>query len=76
MPHLSMRRPISSDGAVGTGRLHDLEQTALRHKVPVEDVLLIAVNLYGITSAQDRHRARVNPASCAAPTLPGRPSFR
>ncbi|WP_406329948.1 hypothetical protein [[Kitasatospora] papulosa] len=60
MPHLSMRRPISSDGAVGTGRLHDLEQTALRHKVPVEDVLLIAVNLYGITSAQDRHRARVN----------------
>ncbi|MEH0399309.1 hypothetical protein QA789_27360 [Streptomyces sp. B21-088] len=55
-----MRRPISSDDAVGTDRLHDLEQTALRHKVPVEDVLLIAVNLYGIASDQDRHRARVN----------------
>ncbi|WP_253918292.1 hypothetical protein [Streptomyces sp. PAM3C] len=60
MPHLSMRRSITSDGAVGTDRLHDLEQVALRHGVPVEDVLLIAVNLYGITSDHDRHRARVN----------------
>ncbi|WP_329430182.1 hypothetical protein [Streptomyces anthocyanicus] len=60
MPHLSMRRPIPPDGAVGTDRLCDLEQAALRHKVPVEDVLLIAVNLFGITSDHDRHRARVN----------------
>ncbi|CAL9635740.1 hypothetical protein [Streptomyces sp. enrichment culture] len=60
MPHLSMRRSITSDGAVGTDRLHDLQQVALRHGVPVEDVLLIAVNLYGITSDHDRHRARVN----------------
>ncbi|MFJ4973028.1 hypothetical protein [Streptomyces sp. NPDC088755] len=60
MPHLSTRRSIPSDGTVGTGRLRDLEQAALRHGVPVEDVLLIAVNLYGITSDHDRHRARVN----------------
>ncbi|MDX3370991.1 hypothetical protein PV387_34165 [Streptomyces sp. ME02-6987-2C] len=60
MPHLSMRRPIPPDGAVGTDRLCDLEQAALRHEVPVEDVLLIAVNLFGITSDHDRHRARVN----------------
>ncbi|WP_416531378.1 hypothetical protein [Streptomyces coelicoflavus] len=60
MPHLPMRRSIPSDGTVGTDRLRDLEQAALRHGVPVEDVLLIAVNLYGITSDHDRHRARVN----------------
>ncbi|MDT0615210.1 hypothetical protein [Streptomyces lancefieldiae] len=60
MPHLSMRRSIPSDGTVGTDRLRDLEQAALRHRVPIEDVLLIAINLYGITSDHDRHRARVN----------------
>ncbi|MEU2466703.1 hypothetical protein ABZ580_21105 [Streptomyces sp. NPDC012486] len=60
MPHLSTRHPIPSDGTVGTDRLHDLEQAALRHGVPVEDVLLIAVNLYGITSDHARNRARVN----------------
>jgi hypothetical protein len=37
MPHLSMRRSISSDGAVGTDRLRHLEQAALRHGVPVEE---------------------------------------
>ncbi|MFB7298132.1 hypothetical protein ACH4LQ_31115 [Streptomyces globisporus] len=60
MPHLSMRRSIPSANAVGAARLHDLEQTALRHGVPVEDVLLIAVNLHGITSVHERNRARVN----------------
>ncbi|WP_328908635.1 hypothetical protein OG230_03450 [Streptomyces sp. NBC_00234] len=60
MSHLSIRRRISPVGAVGTDRLHDLEQAALRHGVPVEDVILIAVNLFGITSDQDRHRARVS----------------
>ncbi|MBQ1100990.1 hypothetical protein KBY55_34285 [Streptomyces sp. b94] len=70
MPHLSMRRSISSDGAVGTDRLLHLEQAALRHGVPVEDVLLIALNLYGITSDQDRHRARVNLRLVRRPDAP------
>ncbi|MEU4007185.1 hypothetical protein AB0H30_01645 [Streptomyces pseudogriseolus] len=43
---------------------------ALRHGVPVEDVLLIAVNLYGITSDQDRHRARVNLRLVRRPDAP------
>ncbi|WP_266637030.1 hypothetical protein OG585_48065 (plasmid) [Streptomyces sp. NBC_01340] len=65
-----MRRSISSDGAVGTERLHDLERAAVRHGVPVEDVVLIAVNLYGITSDQDRHRARVNLRLARRPDVP------
>ncbi|MFG2430368.1 hypothetical protein [Streptomyces sp. NPDC048590] len=60
MPQLSMRRSIPSANAVGAHRLHDLGQIALRHGVPIEDVLLIAVNLHGITSDHDRNRARVN----------------
>ncbi|MEE6260174.1 hypothetical protein [Plantactinospora sonchi] len=36
-----------------------LERCAIRHSVPVEDALLIAVNLYGISSDQDRRRARL-----------------
>jgi hypothetical protein len=31
--------------------LGQLEQAALRHRVPVEDALLIAINLHGISSA-------------------------
>jgi hypothetical protein len=37
----------------------DVATVALRYGVPVEDALLIAVNLYGISSDQNRHRARV-----------------
>jgi hypothetical protein len=38
-----------------------LESCALQYGVPVEDALLIAVNLFGITSEhQERHRARIN----------------
>ncbi|WP_216586560.1 hypothetical protein [Streptomyces brasiliscabiei] len=45
----------------GDQRLRDLEQSALQYGVPVEDALLIAVNLFGITSEhQERHRARIN----------------
>ncbi|MFF4767383.1 hypothetical protein ACFY1V_12795 [Streptomyces sp. NPDC001255] len=69
MTHLSMSRATSSGSAVGTARLRDLEQTALRHGVPLEDVLLIAVNLYGI-SGQDRHRARVNLRLARRPEAP------
>ncbi|HJD80236.1 hypothetical protein [Kitasatospora aureofaciens] len=33
---------------------------AEHHAVPVEDALLIAINLYGISSAHGRHRARIS----------------
>lgn len=39
--------------------VRQVEQLALHYAVPVEDVLLIAVNLFGIRSDQDRHRARL-----------------
>lgn len=39
--------------------LDDVARLAARYNVPTEDALLIAVNLYGITSGQNRHRARV-----------------
>ncbi|WP_424892257.1 hypothetical protein [Streptomyces sp. XH2] len=45
----------------GVRSLADLEHSALAYNVPVEDVLLIAVNLFGISSQhRERHRARVN----------------
>ncbi|WP_255306178.1 hypothetical protein [Streptomyces sp. Wb2n-11] len=70
MPHLSKSQAISSDGAVGAARLLHLERVALANGVPVEDVLLIAVNLYGITSDQDRHRARVSLRLVRRPDVP------
>jgi len=39
--------------------LDDVARAASRYGVPVEDALLIAVNLYGVGSAQDRRRARI-----------------
>src|SRR4051812_343150 len=39
--------------------IRNIERLAIQHRVPIEDVLLIAINLYGISSDQDRHRARV-----------------
>ncbi|GAA3766797.1 hypothetical protein GCM10022225_61430 [Plantactinospora mayteni] len=47
-----------TDGTLIT--VEQLERSALRHSVPVEDVLLIAINLYGISSDQGRHRARLS----------------
>ncbi|MEK8146354.1 hypothetical protein NKH18_49080 [Streptomyces sp. M10(2022)] len=54
--------------------MRNLERPALRRGVPVEDEVLIAVNLYGITSDQDHHRARVNLRLVRRPTSPGRSS--
>ncbi|WP_329612615.1 hypothetical protein OG244_04295 [Streptomyces brevispora] len=65
-----MIQAIPSDRAVGAARLQHLEQAARKYGVPVEDVLLIAVNLYGITSDQDRHRARVNLRLMCRPEVP------
>ncbi|MFD4926351.1 hypothetical protein ACFWNE_34260 [Streptomyces goshikiensis] len=70
MTHPSKSPLIPSDGAVGTARLLHLERAALTHGAPVEDVLLIAVNLYGITSDQDRNRARVNLRLVRRPDVP------
>lgn len=50
-------------------RLDDLARVASRCAVPTEDALLIAVNLYGIASAQDRHRARVAVRLGSRPTV-------
>jgi len=39
--------------------LRNAARLAARYDVPLADALLIAVNLYGISSDQHRHRARV-----------------
>src|ERR1043165_899509 len=49
--------------------INDLAGMAARYGAPVEDVLLIAVNLYGISSAQGRHRARVKVRLVSAPDV-------
>jgi len=41
-----------------------------RYGVPVEDVLLIAVNIYGIASSRNQHRARVTLRLASAPAVP------
>lgn len=57
---MSTLAPSSIASTAGL-QLHHLERSALAHDVPVEDALLIAVNLFGITSEHtERHRARVN----------------
>lgn len=50
--------------------LGQLEQAALRHRVPVEDALLIAINLHGISSAYGRHRARARVRLIRQPHVP------
>lgn len=47
-----------------------ISQMALRYDVPVEDALLIALNLYGISSNQQRHRARVTVRLTTASNVP------
>lgn len=61
MSQLPAPRESQGGTASGADRLRDLEHSALLYDVPVEDALLIAVNLFGITSEHsERHRARVN----------------
>jgi len=40
--------------------LPEVQRMAVAHGVPVEDALLIAINLFGISSVHGRHRARVS----------------
>ncbi|GAA0556140.1 hypothetical protein GCM10010172_43800 [Paractinoplanes ferrugineus] len=50
--------------------IRNIEQLAMEYRVPLEDVLLIAINLYGISSDQDRHRARVAVRLISEPSVP------
>jgi len=42
----------------------------VRHHVPVEDARLIAINLYGISTSQNRRRARVTVRLASEPDVP------
>ncbi|MFE6101273.1 hypothetical protein ACFVQ4_15030 [Streptomyces laurentii] len=67
MPHF----PEVPSRRASNASLIDLERSALAHGVPVEDVLLIAVNLFGISSEhRDRHRARVSLRLVRRPETP------
>lgn len=50
--------------------LADVNGLAHQYEVPVEDVLLIALNLHGILADQPRHRARVTVRLATAPEVP------
>ncbi|AYF30425.1 hypothetical protein CSH63_23845 [Micromonospora tulbaghiae] len=50
--------------------LDEVTSVAAKYGVPVEDALLIAVNLYGISSDQNRHRARVTVRLSSEPDVP------
>ncbi|GGT27968.1 hypothetical protein GCM10010271_34930 [Streptomyces kurssanovii] len=53
-----------------TSTLGEVERLAVRYRVPLEDALLIAINLHGIDSDLPRHRARVQVRLASAPTMP------
>lgn len=48
----------------------EVARLAARYDVPIEDALLIALNLYGISSDQERHRARVTVRLATEPNVP------
>lgn len=50
--------------------IDEVAKLAARYGVPTEDALLIAVNLYGISSDQNRHRARVTVTLASEPDVP------
>ncbi len=50
--------------------LDDIARLAVRYDVPIEDALLVAVNLHGISSDQNRHRARVTVRLASEPDVP------
>lgn len=51
-------------------RLDGVARLANRYDVPVEDAVLIALNLCGIASPLNRHRARVTVRLTSEPTVP------
>jgi hypothetical protein len=50
--------------------LNSLVRLAMHYNVPVNDALLIAVNLYGISADQNKHRARVTVSLASEPDVP------
>jgi hypothetical protein len=50
--------------------LDEVAKLASQYAVPVEDAMLIAINLYGIASEQRRHRARVTVRLTSEPKVP------
>ncbi|MFJ2195361.1 hypothetical protein [Streptomyces violaceusniger] len=58
-------------GQVGvTSSLADVERLAQQYRVPVEDALLIAINLHGINGEAPRHRARLQVRLDSARSVP------
>ncbi|MFB7174553.1 hypothetical protein ACFCYM_27570 [Streptomyces sp. NPDC056254] len=53
-----------------TTDLDAMAALAASHGVPIEDALLIAINLHGISSPLNRHRARVLIRLATAPAVP------
>lgn len=53
-----------------TASLTSVERLAARYGVPIEDALLISINLHGISSDIPRHRARVLVRLATAPSVP------
>lgn len=56
--------------AGATSTLTDVERLAERYQVPVEDALLIAINLHGINGDMPRHRARLQVRLDSARSVP------
>ncbi|MEU1535261.1 hypothetical protein [Streptomyces fagopyri] len=53
-----------------TSTLADVERLARRYGLPVEDALLIAINLHGVDGEAPRHRARLQVRLNSAPSAP------
>lgn len=61
---------MSTDTRPSRLSVADLGHLALGYDVPIEDAILIAINLCGISSDQNRHRARVAVRLASAPDVP------
>lgn len=61
---------VTDRGPISSLLLDDVREASSRHGVPVEDALLIALNLCGIASDQNRHRARVTVSLASRPDPP------
>ncbi|SFC61937.1 hypothetical protein [Streptomyces aidingensis] len=57
-------------GRTSAGTLDEVAGLARRYRVPVEDALLISLNLYGIASSVPHHRARLSVRLDTAPSVP------
>ncbi|GAA3791837.1 hypothetical protein [Streptomyces chiangmaiensis] len=62
-------RALLGGQAGATSTLADVERLAQRYGVPVEDALLIAINLHGIDGEAPRHRARLQVRLDSAPSV-------